>query len=274
MTSQSTINNNPVSQWLASIRDYFRFVNGRRLDQTAPVIPGAGKTIPFLIFFLGGVALLVVFADPELLAWVRAGEAQTDGIFAATTDLGKSNWILMLTAAVMIVMSFLRADRFRGKKYVIWHRIFLNFYFVFTTIAFSGLLALFFKNAIGRARPPFVEGAGVWQSIPFGDNFEFASFPSGHSTTAGALTIALMLLFPRFRLFFIFAGLWIAISRMVIGVHFPSDVFGGFAFGAMFTWIYARSFARKRLLFTFAGENGLTLRGEHMPRNLLAKARR
>ena len=274
MTSPDTINNNPVSQWLAAIRDYFRFVDGRRLDRSAPVIPHTGKVISFLIFFLGGVALLVAFADPELLDWVRAGEAQTEGVFAATTDLGKSNWILMVTGAAMIVFSFVRADRFKGQKFVAWHRIFLNFYFVFTTIAFSGLLALFFKNAIGRARPPFVEGAGVWQSIPFGDNFEFASFPSGHSTTAGALTIALMLLFPRFRLFFIFAGLWIAVSRMVIGVHFPSDVFGGFAFGAMFTWVYARSFARKRLLFTFVGEDGLTLRGEHMPRRLSAKAKR
>ncbi len=271
MTSPDIPNGNPISQWLTSIRDYFRFVGNRRLDGSARVIPDTGKTVPFLVFFMGGVALLVAFADPELLEWVRAGEAQTEGIFAATTDLGKSNWILMLSGAVMIVMSFFRADRFRGKRYVIWHRIFLNFYFVFTTVAFSGLLALFFKNAIGRARPPFVEGVGVWQSIPFGDNFEFASFPSGHSTTAGAMTIALMLLFPRFRLFFILAGLWIAISRMVIGVHFPSDVFGGFAFGAMFTWIYARSFACKRLLFSFVGNDGLMLRGEHA-RTKLAKA--
>lgn len=272
MTSPSTTKINPVFRWIQAIRDYFRFVNGRRLDKSAQVLPGVRKIIPLLMFFLGGVGLLVALADPALLEWVRAGEAQTEGVFAATTDLGKSNWVLMLTGAVMIVMSFVRADRFRGQKFVAWHRIFLNFYFVFTTIAFSGLLALFFKNAIGRARPPFVEGVGVWQSIPFGDNFEFASFPSGHSTTAGAMTIALILLFPRFRVFFILAGLWIAISRMVIGVHFPSDVFGGFAFGAIFTWIYARSFARKRLLFTFVGDDGLTLRGEN-GRSMISKAK-
>ena len=71
MTSPGTINSNPVSQWLAAIRDYFRFVDGRRVDRSAPVIPRTGKVISFLTFFFGGVALLVAFADPELLDWVH-----------------------------------------------------------------------------------------------------------------------------------------------------------------------------------------------------------
>ncbi|MGI9400523.1 MAG: phosphatase PAP2 family protein, partial [Rhizobiaceae bacterium] len=95
---------------------------------------------------------------------------------------------------------------------------------------------------------------------PFTRGYEFASFPSGHATTAGAAAIALALLFPRLRSLFVVAGIWVAISRPALGVHFPSDVLAGFCFGAAFTYCYARSFARKRLLFAF------TKNGQVVPR--------
>jgi len=62
---------------------------------------------------------------------------------------------------------------------------------------------------------------------------------------------------------FVVAGVWVALSRPALGVHFPSDVFAGFCLGAGFTWFYARSFARKRLLFGFDEKGGI------LPRYLL-----
>jgi len=158
----------------------------------------------------------------------------------------------MMTGFILVIMSLIRADRFGGQKRVTYF---------FTAVAFSGLLALLMKNAIGRARPPIVEGMQVWQMSPFGDNYDFASFPSGHATTAGAVSMALALMFPRAAGLFLLAGIWIAASRAVIGVHFPSDAVAGLLFGALFSWLYARSFARKRLLFEFGATGRLKLRG-------------
>ena len=62
---------------------------------------------------------------------------------------------------------------------------------------------------------------------------------------------------PRYRLFFAILGMWIAISRPVLGVHFPSDIVAGLTLGSGFTYVYARSFARKRLLFSFTADGAL-----------------
>ncbi len=207
------------------------------------------------------IAVLSIFADPVYLQWMRAGNIQKQGWFAYTTNIGKSNWMLMLSGGLLLVMSLFRTDRFSARKLIGWHRICISLYFFFTTIAFSGLLALLMKNGIGRARPRFVDNMQVWQISPFGDNYDFASFPSGHATTAGAAAMTLALIFPKASVFLVLAALWIAASRVAIGVHFPSDVVAGLLFGASFSWFYAREFARRRLLFEFNDTGKLKLRG-------------
>lgn len=67
-------------------------------------------------------------------------------------------------------------------------------------------------------------------------SFRFNSFPSGHSTTAGAMGIILALCWCR--TFFQAAGLaiftlLIGFSRVYIGVHFPGDVIAGWLLGSV-----------------------------------------
>jgi len=252
---------NPISRWFVSIRSFFRLINNRRLDIRFRVFPNSKIFIVALLTSAVLITLLSIFADPVFLQWLQAGNAQKDGWFAYTTDIGKSNWMLVLSGSILLVMSLFRTDRFDTRKLIRWHGVSLSFYFFFTTITFSGLLALLMKNAIGRPRPRFVEDMQVWQLSPFGDNYEFASFPSGHATTAGAATMALALLFPRLAVFMALAGIWLATTRMAIGVHFPSDVVAGLLFGASFSWLYAREFARRRLVFQFNPAGKLKLRG-------------
>jgi len=251
---------NPILRWLFTIRGFFRLINNRRLDVRFNVFPLSRLFIITVLAAVFLVTALGIFADPIFLQWLQAGNAQKNGWSAYTTDIGKSSWMLMLTGGFLVVMSLFCTDRFDTRKLIRWHRVSLSFYFLFTTIAFSGLLALLMKNAIGRARPRFVEDMQVWQLSPFGDNYEFASFPSGHATTAGAATMALALLFPRASVFMALAGIWLAATRVMIGVHFPSDVTAGVLFGAVFSWLYARAFARRRILFEFGDAGKLKLR--------------
>ncbi|MGY1745495.1 phosphatase PAP2 family protein [Blastococcus sp. SYSU D00695] len=89
------------------------------------------------------------------------------------------------------------------------------------------------KQLVGRARPAF-EGGGLEYG---GSSF---SFPSGHSSGIATLvTVALVLAWPRLtaaaRRIALVAGValvvLVGLTRMWLGVHFLSDVLGGWALG-------------------------------------------
>jgi membrane-associated phospholipid phosphatase len=109
-------------------------------------------------------------------------------------------------------------------------------YLVVTNLV-GGALDTIVKLAVNRPRPdlenPSVEALGK-------------SFPSGHTMAAtvgyGTLLLVLMPLIPRrWRIPAVFAYfVWIsltALSRLSLGVHYVSDVLGGFALGL--AWLLA-----------------------------------
>ncbi len=246
---------------LTAVRNWYKFVHLRAADRSASVLPTPLRSAEMAFVMVSAVAMTFLFVDPVFLAHLRANGPTANGFFEVVTWFGQSAWILYLSGAAIVAYALLRTEAMAKRQRVSAHRVFLVFYFLFTTVAFSGLLVNLFKMLIGRARPPFTTEGHVWISQPFGDNYDFASFPSGHATTAGALTVAMCLLFPKLRTFFVVIGAWIAVSRPALGVHFPSDVLAGFLFGGTFSWIYARMFARKRLLFAFERNGSLRVRG-------------
>jgi undecaprenyl-diphosphatase len=251
----------PPQNWLQRIGSWLTFVANRRLDERFAVWP-VHRVTAYVCASGVIVILLILLVDREYLALVRSGATNGNTLFEFVTFVGQSSWILYSTGFAIVVFTIFTADRYKGALHRLWHRLFLTAYFIFTSVAISGLITMGLKYVFGRLRPPYVDGALPWEAFPFHAGYKFASFPSGHSTTSGALALALALLFPRFRWLFIVLGVVVATSRNFIGVHFPSDVVMGLAIGAGFTWIYARSFARKRLLFHFEPDGRLGLRGE------------
>lgn len=248
--------------YFKKINDYFVFVNRRRPDARFPVFSPMPVLVVGSCIFLALVLAFIWVVDPVFLADMQSPDWEKNIFFETITDLGNSNWLLISTGIVLIILSILTADRFEGAKHMIWHRLFLYAYFLFTTVFYSGVIVNIFKLGFGRTRPHYSQGNDIWQPMSFGDIFINGSFPSGHATTAGALAVALGLLFPRFR-WLLIAGFALAIiSRPSIGKHYPSDVLAGGFFGAVFTYYYARFFARKRLLFAFTQKGNLVLRGE------------
>ncbi|MCB1385787.1 MAG: phosphatase PAP2 family protein [Nitratireductor sp.] len=240
---------------------WFAFVNGRRRDYRSSIV--SWNTFA-LVGFAAVIAVkgLIFFADGRYLEALRGGAWRDNRFFETITYLGLSDWILIGSGAALLALSLVAANRLDRALHTVWQRLVLSFYFVFTAVALPGLIVSAVKFAIGRARPKEVVGAFPWEWHPFAGGYDFASFPSGHATTAGAFCVALAFLFPRYRYPLLVAGLLVAASRCVLGVHFPSDVLAGFSSGAGFAWIWARAFARKRLLFTFSDGGRLALRGE------------
>jgi len=59
-----------------------------------------------------------------------------------------------------------------------------------------------------------------------------ASFPSDHLTVAGVLIVALWPVLGRTRWFLIGLSIVIGLARLFVGVHYPTDILGGFVLGA------------------------------------------
>ncbi len=63
------------------------------------------------------------------------------------------------------------------------------------------------------------------------------SFPSRHSFSAAILSIALYTIHPQLGLLFLALSVWIALSRVWIGVHWISDVIAGLLLGWILGYI-------------------------------------
>lgn len=54
------------------------------------------------------------------------------------------------------------------------------------------------------------------------------SFPSKHATSALVIALALFTLFPTFGIIMIINALIVGLTRILSGIHYPSDVLGGY----------------------------------------------
>jgi len=91
----------------------------------------------------------------------------------------------------------------------------------------SILLFLCLKRLTGRRRPCQIE-PHCWATLLPPDRF---SFPSGHTMTAFAVAIPLSLYYPTLTIGLLFCALSIAMSRILLGMHFLSDVVAGALIG-------------------------------------------
>src|ERR1700728_2384287 len=89
--------------------------------------------------------------------------------------------------------------------------------------AFSVVLFSQLKRVTGRRRPCQIE-PHCWATLLPPDPF---SFPSGHTMTAFAVAIPLSLFYPTLTIGLLFFALSIAMSRILLGMHFLSDVVAG-----------------------------------------------
>lgn len=102
---------------------------------------------------------------------------------------------------------------------------------IFVIVAAAGIVDDLLKVIFGRARP-FMWLAGDESGfVPFRFGSRFNSFPSGHTTTSFAAAVAFGALFPRWRPVFAIFALAIGLSRIVLDVHYVSDVVFGAALG-------------------------------------------
>jgi len=85
------------------------------------------------------------------------------------------------------------------------------------------------KHASRRKRPCEIE-PHCWASILPPDKY---SFPSGHSITSFAIALSIGMFYPDLQIVLLVVALLIASSRIILGMHFLSDVLAGSAIGIL-----------------------------------------
>jgi undecaprenyl-diphosphatase len=151
----------------------------------------------------------------------------------AARDVTALGGVTVLTLLTVITSGFLFLD---GKKHMAL--------FVFGSVAGGTLASLILKNLFQRPRPDLV---------PHGAYVSTTSFPSGHSMLSAVTYLTLGALLARshprkrlktyFLLLAFLLTLMVGISRVYLGVHWPTDVLAGWTAGATWAivcWLIAR----------------------------------
>jgi undecaprenyl-diphosphatase len=154
--------------------------------------------------------------DDALLRWIHGHLHGTvlDHVMLGATDVGRTPGLAIIT--LVAVAACLRARRA------------LDATFLVVAVLGAAVLNPLVKEAFRRARP------ALWTSIAPEHSY---SFPSGHASGSAALACALVLVTRQQRWGWIVAVLaplgafTIGVSRMYLGVHYPSDVLAGWTFG-------------------------------------------
>jgi len=118
--------------------------------------------------------------------------------------------------------------------------------FIFVAVAASGLVVDLLKIVVGRTRPKLMFADGTYDFTWFGLGADHWSFPSGHAATAAALMAALWCLWPRPVWLYAAAAGLVALSRVITGQHYLSDVVAGAAIGVVVARFVAAWMLRER----------------------------
>jgi len=210
------------------------------------VVVGLGALLLCMIFIDGASAN----AAQRLPRWVIWS-------FEQITDYGKSGWFLWPLGVLFLALAALPHGRLTRISQGVLAALMVRVGFLFLAIGAPSLFDTIIKRMIGRARPFTTGIADPFVFSPFKWTADYASLPSGHATTAFAVLAAFGTLWPRWRTIFLVYAVAIAISRVVVTAHYPSDVLAGGLVGAGGVVLVRRYFALRRLGFSLGPGNGI-----------------
>jgi undecaprenyl-diphosphatase len=251
-----------LAAWLSLAARPRRFKASRLLPPARRLALGALAGI-----LLVAIAMLVL--DARSVSFANSLPPAVVETFNEITDYGRSGWFLV-PIALLIVAAALRAPLAQHVANLVLTSIVVRLTYLFVAIALPGLFVTLLKGLIGRARP---SGSGPFAYLPWTWRHEYASLPSGHSTTAFAAAVAIAALWPRARIPLLIFAVIIATSRVVITAHFVSDVVAAAFVGSFGAVLVRNWYAARGLAFSPGPDGAVHVRPGPSWRRIKAVAR-
>lgn len=181
--------------------------------------------------------ILLAFRQPGQPG-VPIGPLWLEGAMRDITSLGSSAVLVLITAATFVYFLLIRRPA--------------TALLIFVAVAGGQVLSSLLKVGIDRPRPELVSHLVSETSL---------SFPSGHAMLSAVTYLTLGSLASRFlngqttKIYVlslaVLTTLLVGISRVYLGVHWPSDVLAGWCAGfawAMLCWLAARLLQRRKVV--------------------------
>ena len=208
----------------------------------------------FALLLCASIFWIAVFGDETIARAMKGVSPALYDFFSVITRLGESGWIFAASAFVLVAALVLRHRGFGLRIDAMLGLLAGRAFFLLAVNAVSGLASLAIKMLFGRARPRLIDMVGPFHFDMFSWKSSVLSFPSGHSVTAFASATALAFMAPRLGKWLLVLAVLIALSRVVTGAHYPSDVMAGAALGAASAFLLRRAFAARHIVFAWRAD--------------------
>jgi membrane-associated phospholipid phosphatase len=226
----------PTSSWL---RRKAKEIPLRRLVDRRFVLAVAASLLATAFFFF--------FGDPAVIAAAKTLPTWVVACFRPITHLGYGGYLLWPTGILILLLLLVQRLRLNRIGHATVAILVIRLSLLFSAVAIPGLVTDLVKALVGRARPKSLYAGSGLGFDPLTLKAASQSFPSGHTTVAFAAAVVLGAFMPRLRIPLFGLAALVGISRIVLGVHFPSDAIAGALIGTMFATIVVRAFAARRL---------------------------
>lgn len=153
--------------------------------------------------------------DAGILLWLQNLRGPLDSVVTFITHLGDKGYLWIALGVILLLFR-----RTRRGGFAVLLALLINMF----------VTNVWLKNAVERVRPyNVIEGL----SSLIGEMSSW-SFPSGHTSSSFAAAIAAALMTGRkIGIPAIILATLISLSRLYIGVHYPTDVLAGVVIGAV-----------------------------------------
>jgi membrane-associated phospholipid phosphatase len=186
------------------------------------------KKIFFILLLALSINIFLFFFDTPI--WHAARDlVEPDYLYIAKL---LTDWGLYLFYAVFAgfwIYAFIKKNR---------NLINVGLAYLKAQIIFSLVVVRIIKVVLGRARPGYGTGFTFLETSD-----KFNAFPSGHAADAFVSGVFLYYLlkqtkYPGFRFLPLIYAFLIAVSRVFVSAHYPSDVAAGITIGILGAWFF------------------------------------